>query len=107
MKTANDPLVSASHPILERLMDNEAATRMIDDMQERFPGLTPELAVQTILVESLKACKSVMDLTQLPIDPRTLNQLRDRGLLDQGEWELVMAMLDPTVANPVLDNPAK
>ena len=63
MKTANDPLVSASHPILERLMDNEAATRMIDDMQERFPGLTPELAVQTILVESLKACQSVMDLT--------------------------------------------
>ena len=36
-----------------------------------------------------------MDLTKLPIDPRTLNQLRDLGLLDQSEWERVMAMLDP------------
>ena len=76
-------------------MDNQAASKMIDDMQERFPGLTPELAVLTILVESLKACQSVMDLTKLPIDPRTLNQLRDLGLLDQSEWESVMAMLDP------------
>ena len=84
-------------------MDNEAATRMIDDMQERFPGLTPELAVQTILVESLKACKSVMDLTKLPINPRTLNQLLDRGLLDQGEWERLMTMLDPQSVTQSID----
>ena len=54
-------------------MDNQAASKMIDDMQELFPGLTPELAVQTILVESLKAWQTVMDLTKLPTDPRTLN----------------------------------
>ena len=81
---------------------------MIDDMQERFPGLTPELAAQTILVESLKACQSVMDLTRLPIDPLMLNQLRDRGLLDQAEWQRVMAMLDPSiVAKPALDEPGE
>ena len=84
-------------------MDKDAAAKMIDDMQERFPGLTPELAAQTILVESLKACQSVMDLTRLPIDPLMLNQLHDRGLLDQAEWQRVMAMLDPSVAQSALD----
>ena len=88
-------------------MDKDAAAKMIDDMQERFPGLTPELAAQTILVESLKACQSVMDLTRLPIDPLVLNQLRDRGLLDQAEWQRVMAMLDPSVAKPALDEPGE
>ena len=88
-------------------MDKDAAAKMIDDMQERFPGLTPELAAQTILVESLKACQSVMDLTRLPIDPLMLNQLRDRGLLDQAEWQRVMAMLDPSVAQPALDEPGE
>ena len=90
------------------IMDKDAAAKMIDDMQERFPGLTPELAAQTILVESLKACQSVMDLTRLPIDPLMLNQLRDRGLLDQAEWQRVMAMLDPSiVAKPALDEPGE
>ena len=84
-------------------MENNAAAKIIEDMQERFPGLTPEVAAQTILVESLKACKSVMDLTKLPIDPRTLNQLLDRGLLDQGEWERLMAMLDPQSVTPSID----
>ena len=88
-------------------MDKDAAAKMIDDMQERFPGLTPELAAQTILVESLKACQSVMDLTRLPIDPLVLNQLRDRGLLDQAEWQRVMAMLDPSVAQSALDEPGE
>ena len=88
-------------------MDKDAAAKMIDDMQERFPGLTPELAAQTILVESLKACQSVMDLTRLPIDPLMLNQLRDRGLLDQAEWQRVMAMLDPSVAQTALDEPGE
>ena len=89
-------------------MDKDAAAKMIDDMQERFPGLTPELAAQTILVESLKACQSLMDLTRLPIDPLMLNQLRDRGLLDQAEWQRVMAMLDPSiVAKPALDEPGE
>ena len=89
------------------MMDKDAAAKMIDDMQERFPGLTPELAAQTILVESLKACQSVMDLTRLPIDPLMLNQLRDRGLLDQAEWQRVMAMLDPSVAQSALDEPGE
>ena len=88
-------------------MDKDAAAKMIDDMQERFPGLTPEFAAQTILVESLKACQSVMDLTRLPIDPLMLNQLRDRGLLDQAEWQRVMAMLDPSVAQSALDEPGE
>ena len=89
------------------MMDKDAAAKMIDDMQERFPGLTPELAAQTILVESLKACQSVMDLTRLPIVPLMLNQLRDRGLLDQAEWQRVMAMLDPSVAQSALDEPGE
>ena len=90
------------------IMDKDAAAKMIDEMQERFPGLTPELAAQTILVESLKACQSLMDLTRLPIDPLMLNQLRDRGLLDQAEWQRVMAMLDPSiVAKPALDEPGE
>ena len=89
------------------IMDKDAAAKMIDEMQERFPGLTPELAAQTILVESLKACQSVMDLTRLPIDPLVLNQLRDRGLLDQAEWQRVMAMLDPSVAQSALDEPGE
>ena len=89
------------------MIDKDAAAKMIDDMQERFPGLTPELAAQTILVESLKACQSVMDLTRLPIDPLMLNQLRDRGLLDQAEWQRVMAMLDPSVAQSALDDPGE
>ena len=43
-----------------------------------------------------------MDLTRLPINPRDLNQLRERGLLDQAEWERVMAMLDPrSVTQPI------
>ena len=84
-------------------MENNAAAKMIEDMQERFPGLNSEVAAQTILVESLKACKSVMDLTKLPIDPRTLNRLLDRGLLDQGEWERLMAMLDPKSVTQSID----
>ena len=84
-------------------MDKDVASKMINDMQERFPGLTPELAAQTILVESLKACQSLMDLTRLPVDPRVLNQLLEAGLIDKAEWERVMAMLDPTSATPPID----
>ena len=84
-------------------MENNAAAKMIEDMQERFPGLTPEVAAQTILVESLKACQSIMDLTRLPVDPRVLNQLRDGGLIDQAEWERIMGMLDPQSGVPSID----
>jgi|TARA_A200000113_G_scaffold152482_1_gene137367 hypothetical protein len=84
-------------------MENNAAAKMIEDMQERFPGLTPEVAAQTILVESLKACQSIMDLTRLPVDPRVLSQLRDGGLIDQAEWERIMAMLDPQSGVPSID----
>ena len=85
-------------------MENNAAAKMIEDMQERFPGLTPEVAAQTILVESLKACQSIMDLTRLPVDPRVLSQLRDGGLIDQAEWERIMAMLDPQSGVPSIDD---
>ena len=79
-------------------MDKEAASRMIEEMQSRFPGLTPELATQTILVESLRACRSVMDLTRLPVDPLVLNRLREQGLLESDEWLRLMGMLDPAAA---------
>ena len=79
-------------------MDKDAASRMIDEMQSRFPGLTPELATQTILVESLRACRSVMDLTRLPVDPQVLNRLREQGLLESEEWLRLMGMLDPAAA---------
>jgi|TARA_X000000950_G_scaffold164049_1_gene200523 hypothetical protein len=88
-------------------MENNAAAKMIEDMQERFPGLTPEVAAQTILVESLKACQSIMDLTRLPVDPRVLSQLRDGGLIDQAEWERIMAMLDPQSGVPSIDASGK
>ena len=76
-------------------MDKNAAARMIEEMQSRFPGLTPELATQTILVESLRVCQSVMDLARLPVDPSVLNRLREQGLLEPEEWQRLMAMLDP------------
>ena len=79
-------------------MDKDAASRMIDEMQSRFPGLTPELATQTILVESLRACRSVMDLTRLPVDPQVLNRLREQGLLESEVWLRLMGMLDPAAA---------
>jgi hypothetical protein len=88
-------------------MENNAAAKMIEDMQERFPGLTPEVAAQAILVESLKACQSIMDLTRLPVDPRVLSQLRDGGLIDQAEWERIMAMLDPQSGVPSIDASGK
>ena len=77
---------------------------MIDEMQTRFPGLTPELATQTILVESLRACRSVMDLTRLPVDPLVLNRLREQGLLESGEWMRLMGMLDPAAASQDKNN---
>lgn len=76
-------------------MDKDAAARMIEEMQSRFPGLTPELATQTILVESLRVCQSVMDLARLPVDPSVLNRLREQGLLEPEEWQRLMAILDP------------
>ena len=85
-------------------MDKDAASRMIDEMQTRFPGLTPELATQTILVESLRACRSVMDLTRLPVDPLVLNRLREQGLLESDEWMRLMGMLDPAAATQDKNN---
>ena len=85
-------------------MDKDAASRMIDEMQTRFPGLTPELATQTILVESLRACRSVMDLTRLPVDPLVLNRLREQGLLESDEWMRLMGMLDPATASQDKNN---
>ena len=85
-------------------MDKDAASRMIDDMQSRFPGLTPELATQTILVESLRACRSVMDLTHLPVDPLVLNRLREQGLLESDEWLRLMRMLDPATSSQDKNN---
>ncbi|MAV12929.1 MAG: hypothetical protein CL861_05665 [Cyanobium sp. MED843] len=85
------------------MMDKADAAQMMEDMQKRFPGLTPEVAAQTFLCESLRACRSVMDLARLPIDPSVINQLRDRGLLDQEEWQRLMLMLDPASVSPTID----
>ncbi|MAV11442.1 MAG: hypothetical protein CMN96_08400 [Synechococcus sp. MED850] len=76
-------------------MEKDAAAQMLEDLQKRFPGLTPELAAQTLLAESLKACRSIADMTKLPVDPKVLDQLRSLKLLDQQEWERLIQMLDP------------
>ena len=68
---------------------------MMEDLQKRFPGLTPELAAQTLLAESLKACRTLSDMTKLPVDPKVLDQLRSLNLLDQREWQRLIQMLDP------------
>ena len=74
----------------------EVSAKMMEDLQKRFPGLTPELAMKTILVESLKSCKTVLDLTKLPIDPSLLSELLNNGLIDQPEYSRIMQMLDPS-----------
>ena len=79
-------------------MDNpqEASADMLKDLQKNFPGLTPDLAMNTILVESLKICKTVLGLTKLPVDPSVLDQLLNDGLIDQAEYTRIMNMLDPS-----------
>ena len=74
----------------------EVTAKMMGDLQKKFPGLTPELAMKTILVESLKSCKTVLDLTKLPIDPSLLRELLNNGLIDQSEYSRIMKMLDPS-----------
>jgi len=74
----------------------EVSAKMMEDLQKRFPGLTPELAMKTILVESLKSCNTVFDLTKLPIDPSLLSELLNNGLIDQPEYSRIMQMLDPS-----------
>ena len=74
----------------------EVTAKMMGDLQKKFPGLTPELAMKTILVESLKSCKTVLDLTKLPIDPSLLSELLNNGLIDQPEYSRIMQMLDPS-----------
>lgn len=76
-------------------MNTDAAARMLEEMQKRFPGLTPELATQTLLAESLKTCQTIMDLTKLPVNPKVLDQLLQLDLIDRKEWERLMTMLDP------------
>jgi hypothetical protein len=79
-------------------MDNaqEVSLKMLKDLQKNYPDLTPELAMKTFLVESLKCCKDVFDLTKLPVDPSVLNQLLKDGLIDQLEYSRIMQMLDPS-----------
>ena len=74
----------------------EVYAKMMEDLQKKFPGLTPELAMKTILVESLKSCNTVFDLTKLPIDPSLLSELLNNGLIDQPEYSRIMQMLDPS-----------
>ena len=74
----------------------EVTAKMMGDLQKKFPGLTPELAMKTILVESLKSCNTVFDLTKLPIDPSLLSELLNNGLIDQPEYSRIMQMLDPS-----------
>jgi len=73
----------------------EVSARMMEDLQKRFPGLTPELAMKTILVESLKSCNTILDLTKLPIDPSLLSELLNNKLIDQHEYSRIMQLLDP------------
>ena len=73
----------------------EVSAKMMEDLQKRFPGLTPELAIKTILVESLKSCNTVLDLAKLPIDPSLLSELLNNKLIDQHEYSRIMQMLDP------------
>ena len=74
----------------------EVSAKMMEDLQKKFPGLTPELAMKTILAESLKSCNTVFDLTKLPIDPSLLSELLNNGLIDQPEYSRIMQMLDPS-----------
>ena len=74
----------------------EVSAKMMEDLQKKFPGLTPELAMKTILAESLRSCKTVFDLTKLPIDPSLLSELLNNGLIDQPEYSRIMQMLDPS-----------
>ena len=74
----------------------EVSAKMMEDLQKKFPGLTPELAMKTILVESLKSCNTVFDLTKLPIDPSLLSELLNNGLIDQPEYSRIVQMLDPS-----------
>jgi hypothetical protein len=74
----------------------EVSAKMMEDLQKKFPGLTPELAMKTILAESLKSCNTVFDLTKLPIDPSLLRELHNNGLIDQPEYSRIMQMLDPS-----------
>lgn len=74
----------------------EVSTKMMDDLQKKFPGLTPELAMKTILAESLKSCNTVFDLTKLPINPTLLRELLNNKLIDQPEYSRIMQMLDPS-----------
>ena len=66
-------------------MNTDAAARMLEEMQKRFLGLTPELATQTLLAESLKTCQTIMDLTKLPVNPKVLDQLLQSDLIDRKE----------------------
>ena len=74
----------------------EVSAKMMEDLQKKFPGLTPELAMKTILAESLRSCNTVFDLTKLPIDPSLLSELLNNGLIDQPEYSRIMQMLDPS-----------
>ena len=74
----------------------EVSAKMMEDLQKKFPGLTPELAMKTILAESLRSCNTVFDLTKLPIDPSLLSELLNNGLIDQPEYSRIVQMLDPS-----------
>ena len=74
----------------------EVSAKMMEDLQKKYPGLTPELAMKTILAESLRSCNTVFDLTKLPIDPSLLSELLNNGLIDQPEHSRIMQMLDPS-----------
>ena len=72
------------------------SVKMMEDLKKSFPGLTPELAIKTILAESLKSCKTIFDLTNLPIDPSILSELLNDGLIDKPEYFRIMQILDPS-----------
>ena len=76
-------------------MNSDTAAQVLEEIQKRFPDLTPELATKTLLAESLKTCKNIIDLSKLPIDPRVLNDLLKLQLIDEKEWKRIMDLIDP------------
>ena len=52
--------------------------------------------VDTLETQWQLLCKTVLDLTKLPVDPSVLDQLLNDGLIDQSEYTRIMNMLDPS-----------
>lgn len=79
-------------------MKDDTASQLLESIEQMAPGVTLEGAAQTVMAEALKACTSVEQMTQLPVTPKTLDRLRDRGFLADQDWTRLMNLLDPQSA---------